>query len=94
MAGIQGTLILDGLCVYIESESGHRWIPVFPHEVAKWEDGALIFKETRFEPGDFIGFGGGERSVRIPSGLAQDPPAECRTTKLWISSPNLYLEQD
>jgi len=94
MSGLQGTLIREGTCLYIDSDHGGRWIPVFPFDSATWLDGALVANGQEFKPGDPIAVGGGERFWQSPTGLSQDPSAECQTTKLWISSPNIRTPTD
>jgi len=82
-----GTLIVEGSCVYIESDAGNRTAPIFPYESAKWEDDGLVFSGKRYEVGEPIQFGGGERSFRNLGTLHQDLLPECRTPKVWIVAP-------
>lgn len=82
-----GTLIVEGSCVYIESGAGNRTAPIFPYESAKWEDGGLVFGGQRYEAGEPIQLGGGERSFRNLGTQHQDLLSECRTPKVWIVAP-------
>jgi hypothetical protein len=84
---VGGTLIVEGSCVYIESGAGNRTAPIFPYESAKWEDDGLVFSGKRYEVGEPIQFGGGERPFRNLGTLHQDLLPECRTPKVWIVAP-------
>ena len=92
-----GTLTVEGSCLFFEDSQGGRTAPIFPFKSAKWEDGGLVVGSLvvgplvlggqRYEVGEEILLGGGERSFRNLGELHQDLLPECRTPKVWIVAP-------
>lgn len=68
-AELRGELVLEDGCLMVDSDDGGvRYAVIFP-DTARWEDGHLVYGDTRYEPGDPVDFGGGESGTVASSTL-------------------------
>jgi len=78
-AALQGKLLLDAGCLYMEAPDGTDWIPAFPVDEVEWENGKLLYQGSSYGPGDEILLGGGTGNQL--EGVSR--PGSCRDTNVW-----------
>lgn len=88
-ARVQGTLTMEGACLYIVSEGGERWLAAFPSPGTRWEAGenAVAVGDRRIRVGEAGAFAGGE--VTNAGGTfrwVQAPAPACDASRLWMVS--------
>lgn len=76
---LEGTLVLDAGCLYVEAPDGVYWVPAFPVDEVEWVDGKLNYQGSTFVSGDAIGLGGGTGNSL--GGVSM--PESCRATDVW-----------
>ncbi|MEX2430936.1 MAG: hypothetical protein WD645_03345, partial [Dehalococcoidia bacterium] len=82
---LTGELAVEGRCLYVIGESGTKWLPVFPADLAAWEDGGLVLRGERHEVGGNVSIGGGETPDLSSLALLQEPDAACETRNSWVA---------
>lgn len=86
-AKLQGTLELDGDCLYISGEGGERWLAAFPSPGTSWDPGnrSVQMRDKVVRIGATAEFTGGEISGG-PGAIqwVQAPAAECDSSKIWL----------
>ena len=86
-AKLQGSLKMDGGCLFILNDGGERWLAAFPSPGTSWdpEERSVQVNGKTLQVGAKSGFVGGE----ITSGpgaikWVQAPRAECDSSKIWL----------
>ena len=78
-AALQGKLVLDAGCLYVEAPHGTDWIAAFPVDEVEWEDGKLLYQGSSYVPRDEILLGAGTGNAL--QGVTE--PDSCRGTDVW-----------
>ena len=78
-AALQGKLVLDAGCLYIQAPDGTDWIAAFPVDEVEWEDGRLHYQGSSYGHGDEILLGGGTGNSL--QGVTK--PDSCRHAEVW-----------
>ena len=86
-ARLNGTLEMNGDCLYITRGTGERWLAAFPSPGTAWEAGerSVRMGEKVLKVGGAGGFNGGEMSRGV-EGIrwVQAPGKECDSSKIWL----------
>lgn len=76
-AVLEGTLVLENGCTYVDGAGGNRWLPIFV-DVVTGDGEALTYGTETLEYGDEVSLTGGESSitdgVEIPEACSLDVP--------------------
>jgi hypothetical protein len=90
---LQGTLTLDGGCLYVENENG-RWYLAFAEGVAEWdrETSTLTLGGTSASAADDVSFGGSALLVQaFAREWAVEPGEGCDDTLTWLAGDSMLL---
>ncbi len=84
---LEGRLVADGECIYIENQAGSRFLAAWPLPGTAWNPDPLVVSVSgvRLRPGSVAFFAGGEvplKGSRID--WVQPPRAGCVTEKAWL----------
>jgi hypothetical protein len=82
---LEGTLVIDDGCVYVDSEDdGTRWLPVFPRTDTSWDaaNEAVRF-DQEYADGDHVEFGGSQVS-KTHGTFEYSYPADCDADHEWV----------
>jgi len=86
-ARLQGTLEMNGGCLYIANEGGERWLAAFPSPGTSWdpENRSVRMGDKVLRVGATSGFAGGEIS-NGPGAIqwVQAPGNGCDGSKIWL----------
>lgn len=84
---LQGTLEMEGPCLYIVGEGGERWLAAFPAPGTSWnpEDRTVRVGDRALRVGETGAFGGGESRSGADAISWVKPPAEsCDASQIWL----------
>lgn len=86
-ARLQGTLEMDGSCLYISNPGGERWLAAFPSPGTSWDADtrSVQIGDKALRIGSSGGFTGGEVSSG-PDAIqwVQAPGNGCDGSKIWL----------
>ena len=57
---LEGILVREDGCTYVDGPAGERTLPVFAAGTVTWSDDTLIVRNLSYQVGETAGFGGGE----------------------------------
>ncbi len=86
---LTGRLMLEGGCLYVVTDRGERWIPVFRSPLTRWNAAARSV-ETSYGETWRVG-----ETVRLTGGMSQPrawskaPPPGCSGSNYWLVSAPL-----
>ena len=60
---LEGTLVREEGCVYVDDSFGVRWIPIFPNKDLAWHDDELHAGGKEYRLGGPVALTGGESTV-------------------------------
>lgn len=81
---MSGDLVVVDRCLYLVSEFGVNWLPVFPADSASWERDTLVLRGQRFGIGEPVSVGGGEAGNFRNLRFLQEPHDSCDVRNVWI----------
>ena len=86
-AAAQGTLEVEGRCLYLRTPNGTRMLLLFATFDTRWDraEGVLKVGDATYRPGEAVTLGGGAPNG-MPADVAwvQAPDGSCRTDHLWV----------
>ncbi|WP_162893267.1 hypothetical protein [Microbacterium halotolerans] len=71
-AGLMGTMTEQDGCIYVTSQDGERWLPVFDEATTSWSDETIRHGSETFALGAEVKLGGAEASPSFGSAVLPD----------------------